>query len=316
MFSGQGSQYYQMGHELYHNNKVFNYWMNCCSDICEPLINVSLVETIYRKRPDKFEPFDRTVYTHPAIFSFEYSLSQVLLSMGIRPDYLLGYSIGEYIASAVAEVLDLEEAIKLILKNAELINTLTPISGMMAILASHTIVKQDAERFSDTTIAGINYDNHFVITGDLIKLEETKSFLDEVGISSQILPISHGFHSHRMDLIEDEFKQYLSCISFRKMKVPIISALQMGLLEQNEITPDYYFQIARQPINFQETIESWEREEAFTYIDVGPSGTLANFVKQIIKGDSGSKAVITIDMFGKDLRNIKRLQEILGFPLR
>ncbi|GAX60253.1 hypothetical protein SCALIN_C10_0013 [Candidatus Scalindua japonica] len=312
MFSGQGSQYYQMGKELYEKNENFHYWMNYCSKIYEPLIHASLVEIIYMERPDRFEPFDKTIYTHPAIFIFEYSLYQTILSLGIKPGYLLGYSLGEYVASVVAGVLSLEDAIALVHKNAELTINLTPNASMMAILTNYKFFKQNTERFSDTTIAGINYDNHFVITSDHGKLEKIKSFLDEIDISAQILPVSHGFHSYRMDPIENEFKQFLKCLSFLEITIPIISPLYQRLLKHDDIHVDYYYQITRQPINFLATIESWERNGDFTYIDIGPSGTLANFVKQIIKNESGSKSLTTIDMFGRDLNNIKRLQSVLN----
>lgn len=312
MFSGQGSQYYHMGKELYEKNEVFNYWMNYCSKIYEPFINASLVEIIYQERHNRFEPFDNTIYTHPAIFIFEYSLYQVLLSLGIRPAYLLGYSIGEYIANAIAGVLCLEDAIGVVYKNAELIANLTPKSSMMAILANKTVFDQNRDVFHDTTIAGISNDNHFVITGDISALERIKSFLGAVGISSQILPISHGFHSHRIDCIKDEFIRYMTRIFFGEIKIPIISSVHTRSLKPDDINPDYYYQIARQPIDFSATVESMERNGYFTYIDIGPSGTLANFVKQIIKGNSVSKALTTIDMFGRDLKNIERLRNALN----
>ena len=94
MFSGQGSQYYRMGKELYEHHKTFNYWMDACNEIVSPLIKTSLTDIIY-DNDKKGEAFDRLLYTNPALVSIQYSMFQVLKNIGIHPDYLLGYSLGE-----------------------------------------------------------------------------------------------------------------------------------------------------------------------------------------------------------------------------
>ena len=313
MFSGQGSQYYHMGKELYENNKVFHYWMNHCSQIAEQFIDESLVDLIYRERANRFENFDQTLYTHPAIFIVEYSLYQVMIELGIKPDYLLGYSIGEYTANIVSGVLCLEEGMSLMHKNASLIHDLTPIASMMAILASQKISENYVEHFSETCVAGINYNNHFVVTGEVEELERLKLFLDKQNITSQILPVTHGFHSHLMDGIEADFKEYIQGLSFGSMQIPIISPVKKKLLRRDDLITDYYYNIVRLPVDFKTTIEQWERSGNYTYIDVGPSGTLANFVKQIVnKNSSSSMALPSLNMFGKDMESILKLQKTLN----
>src|SRR3954471_5340073 len=98
MFSGQGSQYYQMGKELYEKNAQFKHWMDHCDEIVSPLIQTSLIEVLYRGK-GKSESFDNILYTNPALLCVEYSLFKVLNSMGVQPDFLLGYSLGEIIAA-------------------------------------------------------------------------------------------------------------------------------------------------------------------------------------------------------------------------
>ena len=312
MFSGQGSQYYSMGRELYENNDVFHYWMNHCSKMAEQFIDLSLVDLIYRKRANRFESFDKTVYTHPAIFIVEYSLSQVMVELGIKAEYLLGYSIGEYIANVLAGVMSLEEGLSTIHKNASLIDTLTPDAGMLAILASPTITDRFREEFSGISVAGVNFDTHFVVTSDFGRLEHLKQFLDKQNITSQMLPVTHGFHSYLMDSIEQDFKKHMESISFGSIQTPIISPTYMRQLQLEDIVADYFYKIVRQPVKFRSTIERWEQTGNFTYIDVGPAGTLTTFVKQIIKNHStDSKAFTSLNMFGKDLDSIRQLQASL-----
>src|SRR5215467_13794723 len=100
MFSGQGSQYFQMGKALYENNDTFRYWMGRFDDIVRQFLGKSMIETLYSDLHGKGEPFDRTLLTHPAIFMVEYSLAQILIQAGVIPDIVLGASLGSFAAAA------------------------------------------------------------------------------------------------------------------------------------------------------------------------------------------------------------------------
>ncbi|NQZ12186.1 MAG: acyltransferase domain-containing protein, partial [Algicola sp.] len=114
MFSGQGAQYYHMGKELYECHPRFALWMDHCDEIVEPLIGTSLIDILYDESVTKGDPFDRVLYTNPALLCIQYSLSRVLMEMDIQPDYLLGYSLGEFTAAVVSGVMSLEEGLELL----------------------------------------------------------------------------------------------------------------------------------------------------------------------------------------------------------
>src|SRR5688500_6161604 len=119
MFSGQGSQYYQMGKELYEKNRQFRYSMDLCDEMVSPLIRASLTDVLYRGK-GKGESFDNILYTNPALLCVEYSLFSVLSGMGIQPDYIMGYSLGELTASVVSGAISLEDGIQLAVDTARL----------------------------------------------------------------------------------------------------------------------------------------------------------------------------------------------------
>src|ERR1700731_3658446 len=102
MFAGQGAQYYQMGRELYEKEPIFREFLKKGDRLAQRLINDSLLEIIYRSRSDRFEPFRRLLYTHPAIMLFQCAMAEMLLQKGLRPDYVLGYSLGEYTSLVVS----------------------------------------------------------------------------------------------------------------------------------------------------------------------------------------------------------------------
>ncbi|MBY9085626.1 acyltransferase domain-containing protein, partial [Paenibacillus sp. HN-1] len=134
MFSGQGSQYYQMGKELFDNDPIFQKWMIKMDDIVQRNIGRSVINEIYHDHGRKENKFDRTLFTHPAIFILEYALSQVLIEGGIKPDYVLGTSLGEFTALAVSESMEVEDVIECLIKQAEMIESNCKQSGMLAIL--------------------------------------------------------------------------------------------------------------------------------------------------------------------------------------
>lgn len=119
MFSGRGSQYYKMGEELYQKNKIFQKWMLRLNDSIYKIIGESIIHLLYSKKYGKRDIFDRTLFTYPAIFMVQYSLAKMLIEEGVNPSYVLGTSLGEFAASAISQILDLEGILDLLIKQAE-----------------------------------------------------------------------------------------------------------------------------------------------------------------------------------------------------
>src|SRR5215212_6073962 len=110
LFSGQGSQYFQMGRALFETNRTFRTWMTRLDDLARQCSGRSVLDTLYSDRYAKGDPFDRTLLSHQAIFMVEYSLAQTLIEAGVWPDLVLGASLGSFAAASVAEILAVEDA--------------------------------------------------------------------------------------------------------------------------------------------------------------------------------------------------------------
>jgi trans-AT polyketide synthase/acyltransferase/oxidoreductase domain-containing protein len=130
MFSGQGSHYYQMGKELFEQQPIFQKWMLKLNEMASDTLGESVLDKLYDQTKPKSSLFDQTLYSHPAIFMVEYSLSQMFLEKGIMPDYVLGTSMGEFAAAAVARVMEVEELLVALIKQAQMLETHCQPGGM------------------------------------------------------------------------------------------------------------------------------------------------------------------------------------------
>jgi bacillaene synthase trans-acting acyltransferase len=307
MFSGQGSQYYHMGKELYCQNAIFRKWMSKLNDVVYQKVGVSIIDEVYNEAKSKSDNFDRLLYTHPAIFMVEYSLARVLIESGVEPDYVLGTSLGEYTSAAVAGVLPVEETLEIILMQAQLIESHCQIGSMIAVIDNFNLYHQSSTISLHSNLAAINYSSHFIIAGESVKLLRIEEHLKTKDLVFQALPVRYGFHSSNIDPIENEYKMFLSKFLFKKPNIPVISCLLSGCV--TNFSANYFWNITRQPICFQKTINKLEEQGQLKYIDLGPSGTLANFVRKNLSKDSFSQAYDVLNPFGQDVKKLEKIKE-------
>jgi bacillaene synthase trans-acting acyltransferase len=307
MFSGQGSQYYHMGKELYTTNKTFKHWMSKINSIIQQNTGICIIEEMYNTAINRSTIFDKLLYTHPAIFMVEYSLARVLIESGVEPDYLLGASLGEFTAAAVAGVISLEETLECLLMQTTLIENSCQKGRMIAIVHSPELYSQSPIISGQSEVAAVNYSTHFVVSGENDNLVPVEEYLRTKEILFLTLPVRYGFHSANMEPIEGEFKKKLGEISYKKPEIPVISCLLTGSIRN--ICPEHFWNVIRKPIYFQKTIQKLEEDERFHYIDLGPSGTLANFVKRNLITDSLSEIYDVLTPFGQEVKKLQRLKE-------
>ena len=311
MFSGQGSQYYGMGRELYNSDPIFHKWMNLCSRSAESRLGISTVAVLYGNRVNNHSPFDRTLHTHPSIFMLNFSVAQSLMARGIKPVILLGYSIGEAVTWALAGLLHWEEALEMVIESARIIEDRTVEAGMMALLTTPKIFDANPEVFRRTSLACFNYSENFVITGLQAELKAISRWLKERDILYHVLPISRGFHSPLLDPVQGEILALANRASFGASSGRVFSCTMARELKFREFDRNLLWEVNRKPVRFSESIVELERERPHVYVDAGPSGTLANLIKYLLGPDSASRSHSVLNAFGRDLENLARLEKAL-----
>lgn len=308
MFSGQGSQYYQMGKELFENEKCFRSHMTRLDEIVLNINGISVLDEVFSKTVKKTDVFSNILYTHPAIFMVEYSLGKLLKDEGIEPDYLIGTSMGEFVSAALAGAMDLSDTLEILIKQAEAFRTYCHKGGMIAVLGNPEIYYNSNMLNQNCELVSVNYNSHFVISAGFEEIMIVEKYLKSKDIPYQILPVDFGFHSRSIDPAEEYYLKVLSSCSYKKAEIPMVSCLDGKIIR--DFPYDYFWKVVRRPICFTEAINTLEGQGEYLYIDLGPSGTLTNFAKHNLSIESRSQCLSVITPFNNELKNLDNLKKI------
>ncbi|BCG49609.1 polyketide biosynthesis acyltransferase-like protein, PedC homolog [Candidatus Profftella armatura (Diaphorina cf. continua)] len=311
MFSGQGSQYFNMGKTLYNKDVTFRYWMEKLDTISIKYIGQSIIKILYNNEFSKTEFFNQTLYTHPALFMFQYAMSQTLLAQDFKiPDILFGASLGEFIAAAFANITEVEESLFDIIKQAFLFEFYCNNGAMILVIdyINNSYINSIFYDKYQYELAAINFERCFVVSGLYNKITKIIKFLKEKKITYQILPVSTAFHSSHIDIIKDKFNLIFKNRIIKKSTIPIISCAYLSLNEVNNIkffSGDYWWNIIRKPIQFSRVITDFQKKyPKAIYIDLSPSGNMGTFIKYNLCIKKRNRVIQIVDPFNKNIINI------------
>ena len=309
LFSGQGSQYFRMGKELFEQNRKFRRWMMALDDLVKAISGESVLHQLYEGNRSIGELFNRIFYTHPAIFMVEYSLAQMLLEQMVVPDLVLGSSLGEFAAATIAGALDVEDALELVVKQAVVFETYCPPGSMLAILHDVNLYHETPWLNGLSELAAVNHRAHFVVSGTVEHIQEIRDMLASKNILCDILPVSYAFHSSGIDLAEPYYKSLFKAKVYKQPSIPFISTLFGRSV--TTLSHEYFWEVVRKPIRFSSAIQTLERDGYYHYVDVGPAGTLANLTKRNIHQMSLSKCYAVLSPFHQDVKNAAKIIDAL-----
>lgn len=304
MFSGQGSQYFQMGRTLFEQDALFRDQLRRLDTIASRLTGCSIVDAMYDPQRDKSANFDRTLLTHPAIFMVEYALAQTLIHSGVEPDATLGASLGTFAAAAVSGIIDAEAALTWIVEQAAILEAHCEPGGMLAVLANPALAS-DSFLAQRSDLAAVNFSSHFVLSAPQYELAAIEAWLRARDVTCQRLPVSFAYHSRWIEPARAPLQTRAASMRMRPARVPLICCERAG--ELREVADNHFWNVTRNCIRFLDTIETVERTGPHRYIDLGPAGTLTTFLKYALPKQSQSSAHTILSPYGGEVRNLSRI---------
>lgn len=311
MFPGQGSQYMEMGQELYRCNPVFQNCMNEFSEVALPLLGIHLATELFADSQTALAEDSKlllyTRYSNPLLFTFNYAVAATIESMGVIPDLVLGYSLGELTAAAYSGAVDRFQLLVTLIRASFAFESYTPVGGMLAILDGLNLWHQHPDWFQDTALASINCSQSFVVSGRSSSLDRLEQILQSQSVLFQRLPVIQAFHSPWLDsaqeIISREFDRLPKFQTGRFWRYGCGDRADDPQPAQSART---FWEAFRDPINFEKALRGLESMGTNLYLDVGSNGTLAGFVRVILNSSSPSKGVAVMDRFGQNVQSLER----------
>ncbi|MBE9037111.1 type I polyketide synthase, partial [aff. Roholtiella sp. LEGE 12411] len=292
LFTGQGSQYADMGRHLYETQPTFRKILDHCNEILLPYLPEPLLKVLY-PQPGEISPIDQTMYTQPALFSLEYALVQLWKSWGVEPSVVMGHGIGEYVAACVAGVFSLEDGLKLIAKRARLMQSLPQPGEMVAVFASEAAIRAITEiNFAQIGmaepaigIAAYNAPENTVISGEQQVIRQICGNLEAAGIQTTKLTTSHAFHSPLMKPILAEFRQIAATVTYHAPQIDIISNVTGEQLIT--VNPEYWCNHLISSVQFAKGLQGLYTEGYEIFLEIGPKPTLSGMGSKCLGSQGG-----------------------------
>ena len=281
MFSGQASEYVNMGEELYRKESLFRESIDRCSEILKSRLSLDLRDILYpggghEERAQK--TFARQSLTQSAIFTVEYALARLLVEWGVRPSAFVGHSIGEYTAACLSGVFSLEDALGLVAARGRLMEEL-PAGSMIAVF----LPEKDLQSFLNPrlSIALINAPSLCVVSGEREDVEELAERLSGMGIDVRRLRTEHAFHSAMTEPLLERFARELDKVTFGTPRIPFVSNVTGTWINSGEAaSPDYWVRHLRGTIRFSDCAGELLKKKNGVFLEVGPGPTLSTLIQQ------------------------------------
>ena len=281
LFAGQGAQKLGMARDLYDQYPIVKETYDQASRVLE----YDLRDLIDQDE----EKLNQTRYTQPAILTTSVAIYRLLVEKGLQPDMVAGLSLGEYSALVAAGSLDFEDAVALIAKRGQFMETAAPAGTgkMVAVMNTDVaLIEEACEKASDKGYvkpANYNTPAQIVIGGDVVAVDAAVDYLKEAGAKRLIpLNVSGPFHTALLQPASEKLALELETVDFQEFQIPLVGNTEAKVMEKEQIKSLLARQVM-EPVRFYESIDTMKELGLTKVIEIGPGKVLSGFLKKIDK---------------------------------
>jgi acyl transferase domain-containing protein/acyl carrier protein len=343
LFSGQGSQYLEMGRELVMNfpclRQTYTHMDSLlCEDGLQPLSTVVFPQPVFDEAQKQIQlaTLQKTEYAQPAIGVFSAGLYKILQQAGFKPDFVAGHSFGELTALWVAGVLNEEDYLFLAKARGQAMaapaNPNFDAGGMLAVKGDIQQITEVIKKFPQVAVANKNSQHQIVLAGKKEEINQVQDILKKQGFTTFLLGVSAAFHTPLVSHAQKPFAQAVEKVNFNEAQIPVYTNVTGGCYPQepHAIQKILKEQLFNQVL-FQQEIENIYAAGGYCFVEFGPKNVLTNLVKEILNDQPHiaiavnanhtknsdktlRQAIVQLQVAGLSLQNLDPYQVVTKIP--
>lgn len=311
MFSGQGSQYRGMCYDLYNQEEVFRNEVDKCFAMVKTLSGKDMRAVVFAEKENGVS-VDDTMYTQPLLFIMEYALAQLLISRGIKPGIMIGHSIGEYAAACISGLFSLEDALRLVIKRGELMQS-AELGKMLSVSITEKELLPELKAHAGVSLAAVNSTELCVVSGREEHVTRFKEALEQKGRSCKWVRTSHAFHSSMMDGILNAFEREVESVTMSRPQIPFISNVTGKEAFAKEVMqPRYWVNHLRGTVKFSQGIDTLLQQKNLVFVEVGPGKSLCSMVRSNKKREKSNAVISIVKQMNEEGNDLQYLLQGIG----
>ena len=310
-YTGQGSHYTALGKQLYGLSRHFRTDLQSFDDIATGLGFPSFLPLINGDvEADTLSP----VQIQVGLCCIQMALTRLWASWGVKPDVVVGHSLGEYAALNAAGMISVSDTVYLVGERAKLLQESCTANShaMLATKSSTALLREHFSEYPGIEVACINGSRETVLSGTVSDIDKLAEKLTSQGTKCTKLNVQYAFHSSQVDSILTSFQRIGGSVTFHKPQIPVISPLLGGVLSENDcINEQYLARHARETVDFVAGLAAAQQlgliNDQTVWLELGPNPVCMSFVKSELGHD-----IMTAPSFRKSTAPFKTLSESLS----